>query len=304
MNKTFQYYGAALLAMFFWSFSFVWFKIAYKAYEPITIVLFRLILASAIIFIFSKVIGKLENLKKEDLGWMLLLSFFEPFMYFMGESFGLKYISSTVAAVVVSTIPLFTTLAAWYFYNERLSRANFAGLLVSFIGVSMVVFDTAYGLSVSPLGLALEFIAVLSTIGYAVVLKRLTARYNGYTIISYQNLFGFFMFLPFWLIFESSVTLKTPFNYEAFSAILKLAVFASVLAFIFFTYSIRHLGINRSNMFVNVIPVFVAIFSFLILGDKINIQKATGIMIVISGLFLAGKKGNSPALFFKRSKIK
>jgi drug/metabolite transporter (DMT)-like permease len=304
MNKTFQYYGAALLAMFFWSFSFIWFKIAYKAYEPITIVLFRLILASAIIFIFSKAIGKLENLKKEDRGWMLLLSFFEPFMYFMGESFGLKYISSTVAAVVISTIPLFTTLAAWYFYNEKLSRTNFAGLLVSFIGVSMVVFDTAYGLSASPLGLALEFIAVLSTIGYAVVLKRLTARYNGYTIISYQNLFGVFMFLPFWLIFESSVALQTPFNYEAFSAILKLAVFASVLAFIFFTYSIRHLGINRSNMFVNVIPVFVAIFSFLILGDKINIQKATGIMIVISGLFLAGKKGNFPLLLFKRPKIK
>ncbi|MGV8091510.1 MAG: DMT family transporter [Mangrovibacterium sp.] len=304
MNKTFQYYGAALLAMFFWSFSFIWFKIAYKAYEPITIVLFRLILASAIIFIFSKAIGKLENLKKEDWGWMLLLSFFEPFMYFMGESFGLKYISSTVAAVVISTIPLFTTLAAWYFYNEKLSRTNFAGLLVSFIGVSMVVFDTAYGLSASPLGLALEFIAVLSTIGYAVVLKRLTARYNGYTIISYQNLFGVFMFLPFWLIFESSVALQTPFNYEAFSAILKLAVFASVLAFIFFTYSIRHLGINRSNMFVNVIPVFVAIFSFLILGDKINIQKATGIMIVISGLFLAGKKGNFSLLLFKRPKIK
>jgi len=304
MNKTLQYYGAALLAMFFWSFSFVWFKIAYTAYEPMTVVLFRLILATVIIFVFSRAIRKLEKLKKSDLGWMLLLSFFEPFMYFMGESFGLKYISSTVAAVVISTIPLFTTLAAWYFYNEKLTKTNFVGLMVSIVGVSLVVFDTAYGLSASPLGLMLEFIAVLSTIGYAVVLKKLTTRYNGYTIISYQNLFGVFMFFPFWLIFESSVTLQTPFNADAFSAILKLAVFASILAFIFFTYSIRHLGINRSNMFVNLIPVFVAIFSFLILGDEINIQKAIGIMIVISGLFLAATKGNSPVLFFKRLKIK
>ncbi|MGV8138719.1 MAG: DMT family transporter [Mangrovibacterium sp.] len=304
MNKTFQYYGAALLSMFFWSFSFVWFKIAYKAYEPMTVVLFRLILATVIIFVVSQVMRKLEKLRKNDLGWMLLLSFFEPFMYFMGESFGLKYISSTVAAVVVSTIPLFTTLAAWYFYREKLTKTNFAGLVISIIGVSLVVFDTAYGLSASPLGLMLEFIAVLSTVGYAVILKKLTARYNGYTIITYQNLFGIFMFFPFWLIFESSVTLQTPFNAEAFSAILKLAVFASILAFIFFTYSIRHLGINRSNMFVNLIPVFVAVFSFLILGDKINIQKAAGIMIVISGLFLAGAKGNVLDLILTRLKIK
>ncbi len=296
MNRTFQYYGAALLSMFFWSFSFVWFKIAYKAYEPITVVLFRLILATALIFLFSKMTGKLESLQKKDRGWMILLAFFEPFLYFMGESFGLKYISSTVAAVVVSTIPLFSTLGAWYFYKEKLSKANFAGLLISFTGVSLVVFDTAYGLSASPVGLVLEFIAVFSAIGYAIVLKRLTTRYNGYTIVCYQNLFGVFMFFPFWLIFESSVTFQTPFNPEAFSAILKLAVFASIMAFIFFTYSIRHLGINRSNMFVNAIPVFVAIFSFFILGDEINLQKAAGIVIVISGLFLAGKKVQTPVI--------
>lgn len=303
-NKIVQYYGAALLAMFFWSLSFVWFKVAYKAYGPMTVVFFRLTLAAAIIIIFSKVTGKLENLKREDWGWMLLLSFFEPFMYFMGESFGLKYISPTIAAVVISTIPLFTALAAWYFHHETLSRTNFTGLLVSFIGVSLVVFDTAYGLSASPLGLALEFIAVLSTIGYAVVLKKLTARYNGYTIICYQNLFGAFMFFPFWLIFESAATIQTPFNSEAFSAIIKLAVFASIMGFIFFTYSIRHIGINRSNMFVNVIPVFVAVFSFFILGDEINVQKAAGIIIVISGLFLAGRKSKSPVLQFRQPVVK
>lgn len=299
-NKSVRHYGAALLAMFFWSLSFVWFKVAYQAYEPMTVVLLRLSFAAVIILIFSVVTGKLEKLKKEDRGWMLLLSFFEPFLYFMGESFGLKYISPTTAAVVISTIPLFTTLAAWYFHNETLSHTNFAGLLVSFAGVSLVVFDTAYGLSASPLGLALEFLAVLSTIGYAVVLKKLTARYNGYTIITWQNSIGAFMFLPFWLVFESAAALQTPFNGEAFSAILKLAVFASIMGFIFFTYSIRHVGINRSNMFVNVIPVFVAIFSFLILGDELNTQKAIGIAVVVSGLFLAGKKGSSPALLLKR----
>jgi drug/metabolite transporter (DMT)-like permease len=289
-NKLLKYYGSALLAMFFWSFSFVWFKVAYKAYEPLTVVLFRIALSAMLMFVVAKLIGKLQPLKKADLGAMILLSFFEPFLYFMGESFGLKYVSSTVAAVIVATIPLFTPFAAWYFYKEKMGRANFAGLVVSFVGVSLVVFDLSVGLTASPLGVGLEFIAVLSTIGYAVILKKLINNYNGYTIVAYQNFFGIFMFLPFWGIFEARTALSTPFNPEAFTAIVKLAVFASILAFIFFTYSIRHIGINRSNMFINLIPVFVAILSFFILGDEINVQKKAGIAVVMTGLFMAQLK--------------
>lgn len=289
-NNNLKYFAAALLAMFFWSFSFVWFKVAYKAYDPMTVVLIRLSLATAIMFVIAKIIGKLQPLQSGDLKWMLLLSFFEPFLYFMGESFGLKYVSPTVAAVIVATIPLFTPLAAWYFHKEKMSWANFAGLSISFAGVSLVVLDNSFRFSASPLGVTLEFLAVLSTIGYAIILKKLTHNYNGYTIIGYQNLFGAFMFLPFWVIFESGKTFQTPFNQEAFMAIVKLAIFASILGFIFFTYSIRHLGINKSNMFINVMPVFVVIFSFFILGEEINAQKVAGILIVISGLFLAQLK--------------
>lgn len=289
-NNTLKYYGAALTAMFFWSFSFVWFKVAYRGYEPMTVVLFRLAMATAIMFVISKLIGKLQRIEPGDWKWVLALSFFEPFLYFMGESFGLKYVSPTVAAVIVATIPLFTPLAAYYFHNEKLGWANIAGLLISFAGVSLVVLDKSFTFTASPIGVALEFLAVLSTIGYAIILKKLTHNYNGYTIISYQNFFGAFMFFPFWAIFEAEKTFATPFHSEAFGAIVKLAIFASILGFIFFTYSIRHLGINKSNMFINTMPVFVVIFSYFILDEEITPSKIIGIAIVIAGLFLAQLK--------------
>lgn len=296
-NNTLKYYGAALTAMFFWSFSFVWFKVAYRGYDPMTVVLFRLVIATGIMFVISKLIGKLQPIEPGDWKWMLALSFFEPFLYFMGESFGLKYVSPTVAAVIVATIPLFTPLAAYYFHKEKLGWANITGLAISFAGVSLVVLDKSFAFTASPIGVGLEFLAVLSTIGYAIILKRLTHNYNGYTIISYQNFFGAFMFLPFWAIFEAEKTFNTPFHAEAFTAIVKLAIFASILGFIFFTYSIRHLGINKSNMFVNVMPVFVVIFSYFILGEEITTSKIVGIIVVIAGLFLAQlkrKKGKKP----------
>ena len=280
-------FGAALLSMIFWSFSFVWIKIVYETYGPLTTVLFRLLISSGLMLIFTKLSHKLQTIQSGDLKFFFLLAFFEPFLYFMGESYGLKYVSSTVASVIVATIPLFAPIAAWYFYKEKLSKTNLIGLVITFLGVSLVVLDTSFNFSASPLGVSLEFFAVLGAIGYASVLKGISHRYNTFTIITYQNLIGAAFFLPFWLGFEMNDFAKLAFDAKAFGAIIKLAIFASTFAFILFTYSVRNLGINKSNIFINVIPVFVAVFAYFILGDKLNFHQIVGIAIVISGLFLA-----------------
>jgi drug/metabolite transporter (DMT)-like permease len=286
-NKSWVPVGAAILSMIFWSFSFVWIKIVYEAYGPLTTVLFRLLISSGLMLVFTILSRKLQKVQPGDLKMFVLLAFFEPFLYFMGESYGLKYVSSTVASVIVATIPLFSPVAAWYFYKEKLSRTNLFGLVITFFGVSLVVLDTSFNFTASPLGVALEFFAVFGAIGYASVLKGISHRYNTFTIITYQNLIGAVFFLPFWLIFEMNDFTQVAFNAKAFWAIIKLAIFASTFAFILFTYSVRNMGINKSNTFINVIPICVAVFAYMILGDQLNFHQMIGIAIVISGLFLA-----------------
>ena len=302
-HKTWLPTGAAILSMVFWSFSFVWIKIVYEAYGPLTTVLFRLLISSALMLIFTILLRKLQKMQPGDLKLFVLMAFFEPFLYFMGESYGLKYVSSTVASVIVATIPLFSPVAAWYFYKEKLSRVNLYGLVITFLGVSLVVLDTSFKFTASPLGISLEFLAVMGAIGYASVLKGISHRYNTFTIITYQNLIGAVFFLPFWLGFEMKDFTQIPFHAEAFLAIVKLAIFASTFAFILFTYSVRNLGINKSNIFINIIPVSVAIIAYFILGDQLNFHQMIGIAIVISGLFLAQiswkrkKNGSNPLLY-------
>ncbi|MBV5315303.1 MAG: DMT family transporter [Prolixibacteraceae bacterium] len=299
-NKSWLPFGAALLSMIFWSFSFVWVKVVYEAYGPLTTVLFRLLISSGLMLIFTILSRKLQKIQTGDLKLFLLMAFFEPFLYFMGESYGLKYVSSTVASVIVATIPLFSPVAAWYFYKEKLSRTNLYGLIITFLGVSLVVLDTSFNFNASPLGVSLEFLAVAGAIGYASVLKGISHRYNTFTIITYQNLIGAFFFLPFWMGFEMKDFTQVPFHAEAFWAIIKLAIFASTFAFMLFTYSVRNIGINKSNIFINVIPVFVAVIAYIVLGDQLNFHQMVGIAIVISGLFLAQinwkrkKNGSNP----------
>ncbi|MDO9613572.1 MAG: DMT family transporter, partial [Bacteroidota bacterium] len=123
-NKAWLPMGAAILSMIFWSFSFVWIKIVYEAYGPLTTILFRLIISTGLLLVFTILSRKLQKIKAGDLKLFILMAFFEPFLYFMGESYGLLYVSSTVASVIVATIPLFSPIAAWYFYKEKLSRTN------------------------------------------------------------------------------------------------------------------------------------------------------------------------------------
>ena len=248
---------------------------------------FRLIIATILMMIYAWISKKLIKIDKQDYLTFLLLAFFEPFLYFMGESFGLKYVSSTMGAIVIATIPLFSPIAASRFHGEKLSIRNFIGILLSFVGVGIVVFDDSLNIMTSPLGIALEFLAVFSAIAYTVVLKNLSHKYNATTIITYQNFIGIFLFLPFWLIFESKTLLTTAFNLPAFIAIIKLAVFASCIAFILYAYSVKRLGINGANIFINIIPVLTAVFAWYILGEPLTFRKMVGIAVVIAGLFIA-----------------
>jgi drug/metabolite transporter (DMT)-like permease len=289
-QKQWLVYVAIIFAMIFWSLSFVWVKEVYLVYGPLTTVLFRLVIASLLLVIFAKLTGTLVKIERKDLATFILLSFFEPFLYFMGESFGLLYVSSTIGAIIIATIPLFSPLAAARFHGEKISFRTFLGILLSFFGVSIVVLDSSFNLIASPLGIALEFLAVLSAIFYTVVLKKLAIKYNPTSIITYQNLLGLIYFLPLWFIFEYRDFTSIPFNLPAFAGILKLSVFASCIAFIFFAHSVKRMGINKVNIFINIIPVFVALFAWLILDDPLTLRKLIGIMVVIAGLLVAQVK--------------
>ncbi len=280
-------YISLILAMLFWSFTFVAFKFANESFRPISIVFFRLIIAIVLLFGFAKLMKRLQPVRKGDFKWLILLAFFEPFLYFLGESFGLTFISSTLASVIVSTIPLFVPIAAYIFYRERITALNLAGLFVSFAGVILVIFNNNDAGPVSIKGILLMFFAVLSTIGYTMMVKKLAGTYNPITITAWQSLIGMFFFLPLFLLFDLPGLHLGEASSVSIWSLVFLGVFGSSFAFILFTIGIREIGATRSNVFTNLIPVFVAILSFFLLGEAMPLLKIGGISLVLAGLFMA-----------------
>jgi drug/metabolite transporter (DMT)-like permease len=280
-------YAAIVPSMIFFALSFVWFKVANVSYGPLTIIFLRLVLSSILLLVFNRFSRQLVLPRRGDWWLLCLLGFFEPFLYFVFESYGLQLLSSTVAAVIISTIPLVSPLAAFLFLRERVHGRHILCVAVSFAGVAIVVLQRGGGVSVSLLGVLLQFGAVCSAVAYTVVLHKIPLRLNTLSVILYQNFVGTVLFAPLWVLFESRRFVATPVDYQGLMAILKLSMVVSTLAFILFSYSVRRLGINRANMFINMIPVFTALFAWHILGETLTLQKSVGIAIVIGGLFLA-----------------
>ena len=112
LSRTLKIYSAVTLAMIFWSLSFIWFKVANVNYEPLAIVYVRLIISVILLTAYLLITNSFVKIKKRDRKYFIMLAVFEPFFYFLGESFGLTYVSSTVGSVLISTIPVFATIGA------------------------------------------------------------------------------------------------------------------------------------------------------------------------------------------------
>ncbi len=287
MRKNILIYLIATLSMLFWGLSFVWVKIVYLYYRPFTVVTIRLFLATILLLIYQYIAKDKQKISPIDLPKFLLLAFFEPFCYFLGESFGMQYVSSTIASIIIATIPVFAPIFSYIFYREKLSFFGISGLLISVIGVILLVVDKNLNLNAPIKGIFLLLFAVVSAIGYGIIAKKLTFSYNSVTIIKYQNFFGFFFFLPFFLIFDLNHFLTVKPDLRLILNIFALTIFASVMAFLLFTRVLKELGINSANIFTNLIPIFTAIFSFLILKEEFNIQKIFAIFLVIVGVFVS-----------------
>ena len=277
-------------AVVFWGISYVWMKNVYEYYEPITTMFLRLSLSSVMLYVILKIMRRNEKIAKEDYKSFIILSIFSPFLFFIGESFGLKYVTATLASVVIATIPVFTPWLGLIMFRERFSIVNLFGFFISFSGVCIMVLDGDFKLTASLAGLAFLFLAVVSALINVVILKRMTMKYSSLTIIKTQNILGALMFLPLFLILDLKDFLVIRPSTGVYISLFNLAFFASTLAFIFFTSAVRTLGIGRTSIFANMIPVVTAITSYILLKEHIDLSKIIGIAVVISGLVLTQKK--------------
>ena len=283
-------YIAAIFAVTLWGMSYIWTdKIINQGVSIFYFIFVRILLAGVILFLFNTAYGRIKRIQRNDLPKFLLLAFFEPFIYFICETFGIKLTGSpTISAVVIATIPIFSTGAGILFFKEKVTLLNIFGIIISLFGIIMVAAAKGSAGEHFVWGIILLLIAVLSTVGHSSITKSLVGKYPNQIIVMYQFLIGSAYLLPLFLWkglseFNAEVYLSSDVWYP----LVCLTALCSSLAFSLWVSSIKSLGIAKSSIFSAMIPVAAAMVAWFLGHEIMTARQWVGIAISTVGVVLS-----------------
>lgn len=295
---------AITFAMLCWAGAGIAVKEALVVFTPLTLIVLRfsiavlLMMTIGLVFRKSEVLG-LQRPDKKDIPLFMLGGLFQPFLYFIFETYTYQsFASPTIAEAMLSTQPIMAPLLAFLLLREQVTRNNIWGIIVSTAGMLLLLLAGVgeYHLG-SPWGVLLSVITVSMSVGYTIILRRIPTRYSSLSIVFYVQSFALLLFYLLWggmqLLSPSTpelLNLSTPELLKAGFSVTYLAVFASVVAFILFCYTVRQIGVTRANVFNNIRPVFTALLMWFLFDEVLPVWKLIGILLIIIGLFVSQRK--------------
>ena len=283
-------YIASTFAITLWGMSYIWTDQLIAQNIPIFYFVFvRILMAGVVLFLFNTAYARIKRIQRQDLPKFLLLAFFEPFIYFICETYGLKLTGSpTLSAMVIATIPIFSIGAGIIFFREKINLVNIGGILLTLVGIVMVAM--AHGTLGENFiwGVVLLLLAVISEVGHASITKSLSGNYSSQIIVMYQFLIGVVYLFPLFLWKGlDGFDMEIYFDGDVWYPIICLAILCSSLAFSLWVSTIKNLGVAKSSIFSALIPVAAAIIAWILGHEMLNQRQWIGIAISTVGVVLS-----------------
>ena len=295
-------YFFLILAVSFWGLSFIFSKSLLAHVTPIALIFFRVTLASVLLGICCWLFfpQPLREITRKDWLNLLALSFFEPFLYFIFETYSLKVTDATIVSVIIATIPIFTVLMSVFYFKENLSAFNVFGVFLSVVGIVVMLLPEFSDVSFNPYGILLAFGAVAASVGYSYFIRTINDRFHSVFIVACQNVMGFFLFLPLFVVMHGAAGMRAQVAALALPGvalnIVLLTVFCSSLAFVLYVIALQKVGLARSNIFTNLIPIVTAVAAYFVIDEKFTLYKILGTLVVIAGVFCVQRPAEPKSL--------
>ena len=284
------WYLGILVTVFFWGMSFLWSDAVLDQHvPPFTFIFTRMIIAAAALSLFSLLAGKFQRIRKGDLKWFVAMTAFEPFLYFLGETFGLKITGSpTLCSVIIATIPVFSLIVGRIVFREKLSALNRAGI---FLAVAGVIFFIVLGGNLHTdylYGIAILFLAVIGSTGYTVICKKLANKgYNAFAIVTWQFILAIGFFLIPFLAFDAASWTPAYLSWPVLKPIIELAVLCSGVAFVIYAACVDRIGMTRTVVFLPLVAIVSAVAALFLGQDTLLPLQMAGIVVAMAGVVMA-----------------
>jgi drug/metabolite transporter (DMT)-like permease len=269
-----------------WGSSYMFIKIALDDLSPIQVVAARLTLG-ALVLLGVAVVTRLSVAPvRGELVPLVFLALVANILPFLAISWGEQRISSSLAAIVNSTTPLFTALiAAWLVPGERLARLRVAGIVLGFAGVVVIVGGAggAHGLA----GVAAIVFASLSyATGFVFTRLRLTNRGHSVVLLSTAQLAIASLLLAPVAAWDTAAHPTSP-GPAAVLAVLVLGALGTGVAYLFYYRLIGDVGPTTASFVTYLVPVFGVLLGRIVLDERLGWNVLAGAALVVAGIAAA-----------------
>lgn len=286
-------YLKLLLAALFWGGTFIAGKLLAAEVPPFSAAFLRFAMATLLLLALTcRAFGRLPRINRDDLLPFLLLGLSGVFVYnalFFG---GLARIEASRAAVIIANNPVMIALFAALIYRERLTLLKILGILLSVAGAVTVVVRGNLSLLVNGgvgWGEVMIFGCVISWTVYSLVGRRAMRNVSPLVAVTYSALTGTLLLFPFALR-EGLAWHLTDYALSSWVALGYLALFGTVLGFVWYYQGIVAIGSMRAGQFINFVPIAGVSLSVLFLGEPLTWSLLAGLLLVSSGLYLTNKR--------------
>ena len=239
---------------------------------PFTVMFLRYTFALPVLFIWMWYREGHIVPKQSDWKPLALMAVTSVFLYQIGYMYGMQRTAASDASLVIGFNPIFVSV---FVLSHKFSSKGLVGILLSFSGVLMIFVaspNVSIPLEERLIGNSLIMFGAFSYAIYNVMMRRYflvngEKGLSSLSLISWVSLIGWIMFIPF-------VLSESPWNRswttDEWLLIGYLGILSTALSYVFFAIGIEIIGSNRASSFINIVPIFGILSSWLWINEELH----------------------------------
>ncbi|MGB4948861.1 MAG: DMT family transporter [Candidatus Competibacter denitrificans] len=283
-------YLLLVLTTLFWSGNFVLGRAMHAVFTPFALSFWRWAVALLILLPFvGASLWMQRALLRRHWPILLLLSVLGVVNFNTLVYIGLQQTTATNALITLSVTPVLIVGLSFFLLRQTVTVWQAVGILVSLTGVLVIVgrgdIEVLLARQVNP-GDLWALAAVFSWALYSVCLRWRPAGLEPLVFQATTMVFGIVILAPLYA-WDVAQGHRIAVNFATVSSIGYLALFPSILAYIFWNRAVAELGANRTGQFLHLMPAFGAVLAMIFLGERLYPFHGVGIALIALGIWLA-----------------
>ena len=286
-----------LFVAFIWGLGWTAGRVIATDFPPITAAWLRYIVAVSLFFLWLHFSKKFKIPTLGEWKRLFFIGFCSTFLYQLFFMFGMKYTAAGDASLMITFNPILTALLAIPFLGEKMTKRLGIGLILSLIGV-LILFIYSPNVDIpSSERIIGNFLIIGAAFAWAssTILKKkamVSSTSDSDTPLSplqltvWSSVIGLFILTP-WAGIELLDVGIPNFTNGVIISILFLAVFSTVLSYVWFAEGVKTIGANKATLYVYLIPLFGILSGWILIGEKLGFSLVVAFVLIVGGVAIA-----------------